>query len=79
MLENAEFQLLIASLPDHDRLVAEIYFRGKFVGLVSQERGDGLFDVETPGVGLDESQITHRVDLLDFVAAIEHARSKLSA
>jgi hypothetical protein len=67
------FKILIASPPDREALVAEIYHNGRFVVLISQERGAGLFDVETPGVGLNESMISRRVDLPGFIVALEAA------
>jgi hypothetical protein len=45
---------MIASDTDYERVFCEIYFDGRFVALVSQERGEGLFDLETPGPDLNE-------------------------
>jgi len=63
MQPNNRFEIIIASEPDHERLVAEIYYDRKFALLVSQERAVGQFDLETPGPGLDESLIARRVPL----------------
>jgi len=71
------FEVLLASPPDYKSLVAEIYFEGKFVALVNQERGPGLFDVETPGVELVKSKISRKVDLRGFITAIESACDRL--
>lgn len=62
---------------DYNRLVAEIYFDGRFVALVSQERGAGVFDIETPGTGLDENEIERRVDLAKFVEVTEEVCRRL--
>ncbi len=78
MLKNVGFELLLASPPEYNRLVAEIYYDGKFVVLVSQERGPGLFDVETPGNNLSESAIMRRVDLRGFISVLEMACQRLS-
>jgi hypothetical protein len=78
MLKNVGFETLLASPPEYNGLVAEIYYDGKFVALVSEERGPGLFEVETPGSGLVESRIRRRVDLPGFITALEAACHRLS-
>jgi hypothetical protein len=78
MLRNIGFELLLASPPEYERLVAEIYYDGLFVALVSQERGPGLFEVEMPAANVVESEVIRRVDLPGFVAALEKAGQRLS-
>ena len=73
------FHTMIASLPTHDELVAEIYCDGLFVAMVSQERGKGLFDMETPAPNLVESEIMRRVDANGFIKAVEEACLRLQA
>ena len=77
MLKGKSFEILVASLPDHNAVVGEIYFDGKFVALVSQERGPGVFDLETPGAGIVEKEITRQVDLEGFKRALDFARKRL--
>lgn len=77
MIKGKEFETLIASPPDYEELVAEIYYEGLFVGLVSQERGKGLFDIETPGRNLIEDEILRKVDAAGFIKAIEAACQRL--
>ncbi len=71
------FDTMICSLSDHDKLVAEIYYNGLFVALVSQERGEGLFDIETPGLTLVESLVIRKVDVDGFIKAVEVACRRL--
>lgn len=78
MLKGVGFELLLASPPEYDGLVAEIYYDGRFVVLVSQERGPGLFDVETPGCKLVEAKVLRRVDLRGLVVALEEACQRLA-
>lgn len=78
MLKNVGFEFLLASPPAYDRLVAEIYYDGKFVASVSQERGPGLFEVELPGGNLVESRVLRRVDLDGFIAALKVASQRLT-
>jgi hypothetical protein len=77
-LENVGFELLVVSAPEYTQLVAEIYYDGRFVALVNQERGAGLFDVETPGNNLVESKLARKVDIRGFVAALNDACERLS-
>ena len=78
MPKEQRFETTIASLPDHDQLVAEIYCEGLFFALISQERGNGLFDIETPGLNLVEGEIIRKVDLDLFLKAVEETRKRLS-
>jgi hypothetical protein len=55
MLKNQGFEIMIASPPDRDGLVAGIYCDGLFVAVISQERGAGIFDLEMPGSNLVEN------------------------
>ena len=77
MLKGKGFEMMIVSLPDYDELVAEIYYDGLFVALVSQERGKGLFDIETPGPNLIEMEVIRKVDANGFKNALEEACQRL--
>jgi hypothetical protein len=78
MLQKEGFEILLASPFYHERLVAEIYFDGKFVATVIQDRGLGLFDLETSWNDRIESQVVRRVDLDGFMQAVQTAREALS-
>jgi hypothetical protein len=78
MLKNVGFEILLASLPEYNWLVAEVYYDGKFVALVNQERGPRLFEVEMPGCNLVESRVLRRVDLDGFVTSLMTACQRLS-
>jgi hypothetical protein len=77
MFKRKGFETILASPPDYEKLVAEIYCDRLFVALVSQERGDGLFDIETPGPNLVENRIIRKVDAAGFSEAIEQACKRL--
>ncbi len=77
MLKGKGFETIIASPPDYDELVAEIFYDGLFVALVSQERGQGLFEIEMPGIDLLESEIVRKVDAIGFTKAVEVACQRL--
>ena len=77
MIKEKQFETILASPPDHDGLVAEIYCDGLFVALVSQERGEGLFDIETPGLNLVEDRVIRKFDAVGFGKAVEEACHRL--
>lgn len=77
MIKGIGFEIMIASPPNYDELVAEIYYDGLFVALVSQERGKGLFDIETPGVNLIEKEVMRKVDADGFMRAVTVACQRL--
>ena len=68
-----KFNIVIASPCDYERLVAEIYYDGRYVAQVSQERDQGLFDIETPGPCLVEYRVLRKVDSAGFIQAVEAA------
>jgi hypothetical protein len=78
MTKPTGFEILLASPSDRSGLVAEIYYDGKFVALVTQERGTGQFDVETPGLDVVQHDVIRQVDARGFVAAIDVACERLS-
>jgi hypothetical protein len=77
MLNQKGFETVIASPAEYDRLLAEIYHDGLFVAQISQERGEGVFDLETPSPDLVEDMLTRKVDLRDFLRAVEEACQRL--
>ena len=73
MLGQKGFNYLIADDSEHEGVFCEIYYNDLFVALISEERGDGFFDLENPGPGLVEEGILRKVDLTEFLKAIETA------
>ncbi len=78
MLRNKGFEVVIASPPEYENLVAEIYYDGKFVLLVCREDTEGTFQVETPGPGALESEVLRRVDLRGLTTALAAAQERLT-
>ncbi len=78
MLKGIGFEILLASPPSYHKLVAEIYYQGKFVLLVNQEKGPNLFEVETPGYNLVQSEVVRRVELSGLLTTIEIACQRLA-
>jgi hypothetical protein len=77
MITGKGFEILLASPPECESLVAEIYCDGKFLALVSQEKGLGAFEIETPGPGLVEERVVRKADLSGFLKAVELACQRL--
>jgi hypothetical protein len=73
-----KYKIIICSPPNYDNLVAEIFFEEKFVVLVSQEISKSNFELEFPGINLDESQILRKVDVGGFSQAITQACAMLN-
>ena len=70
----SEFKITVCSDPDHEDLIAEIYFDDEFVGLVSQEQGYESLDLELHPLKSGEP---HRFKLKEFEAAVEKAKARL--
>lgn len=77
MIKNKGFETIIADDADHERIFCEIYYDGLFVALISQERSEAVFDLETPPSGLEESRVIRKVDLKGFREAVDTACRRL--
>jgi hypothetical protein len=71
------FSVVLSSDSNYDALIAEIYLDGKLVAIVSQERGPGLFEIETPSPSRCEKEICRKADLSGFKNAVELACKRL--
>jgi len=68
------FRVDVASLPEFEELVAEIYVDDHFIGLLSQESGPDytLFEIEQT-----KGSAPVKVELTTFEAALAHAKARL--
>jgi hypothetical protein len=78
MVNGSGFEVVLASFPEREKLVAEIYCEGKFVALVSQDGTARKFLIELPGCDVVESNITRTVELNGFTYALGTAMKALS-
>jgi hypothetical protein len=76
-MEKAKYEIIIASPPEYEELVAEIYHDGHFVALLSKEKGNENIEVEFANSMLDQSQVCRKMDLKEFLENVELARKKL--
>jgi hypothetical protein len=68
------YRIDVASLPDFEELVAEIYIDDHFVGLLSQESGPNRTVFE---LGPTKDSVPLKVDLAVFEQALAHAKARL--
>ncbi len=71
------FEFLVASDIDYDKLIVEIYFEGRFVALLNQDRGPDNVTIEFPSPDQSDSAIVRAVPLDGFMEAISRARDLL--
>ncbi len=76
-MKGKGFETVIASPPEYERLLAEIYYDGLFIAQITQERSEGVFDLETSGTDLVEEMVTRKVDLQGFLRSVEEACQRL--
>jgi hypothetical protein len=70
------YSVTIWSHPDYEHLVAELYVKGEYCGLVSQEGGpSSALSPEVPGAGTVPSALV--VDLELFEKAVHEAKRRL--
>lgn len=69
---------MLASPPEYEDLVAEIYFEGKFLGqLVREGEGNGV-SLELADHACDQRMICRKVAIVGFLDAIRDAFQKLT-
>lgn len=74
---SKEYEITIASGPDHEEVFAEIYFDKLFVALVSQEEGIGNMRIEFPDKNVKEDMVVRKVKLKGFQEALQEAARRL--
>lgn len=67
------FDFLIASDSDHEKVFVEIYYQQKYIALISQENGVDNLIIEFPGLNLNEAVISRSLPLNDFSILINDA------
>lgn len=72
-----DIKIIIFSSSDHNELVAEIYYKSKYVALVSQDDGINNLKIEFPDEKQNQEAILRNINLNIFLAAIEMAKKEL--
>lgn len=78
-MSEKKIEIVIASDEMHEKVFAEMYYRGKYLGLVSQEKGPKHLRIELPGGLAPEEAVLRNVRLLVFIRAVKMAKEKLLA
>lgn len=73
-----DFDFLIASDSEHEKVFIEIYYNAKYIALISQENGIDDLLIEFPGNNLKESEILISLPLNEFLSLIDEAVKKLN-
>ncbi len=76
VIVDEDFSIMVASDVNHQELCAEIYFRGKFVALITHTNGKKV--LELAGSNLDETVVARAVSLEGFLRAIDVALVQLA-
>ena len=79
------YKLSVGTADEYDDLIAEIHFPDRFGLIVSQERGEGLFDVSVHSFNADAADTfdynrniaDDKVPLSSLIEAIDRAKSEL--
>jgi len=74
-----DYDYLIASDSDHEEVFIEIYYRGKYIALINQEKGLENLEIEFPGADLVEATIERKISLNEFLDLVTQATQKLKA
>jgi hypothetical protein len=74
---NSDFEILISSNPNYEKLVAEIYLQGKFIALLNQDEGPEKIKIEFPSNDVDESLVLRHCYLKDLLEVLQEAECQL--
>jgi hypothetical protein len=72
-----DYDYLIASNADYEKVFIEIYYQGKYVAQINQESGLDNLEIEFPGPGLIDSLIERKIPFNEFLILITEAAQKL--
>ena len=76
-MKNPDIDIEVWSNVDYERLIAEIYYKGKFIALLNQDDGLDRLKIEFAGPELIEDKVTRKIDLAVFEEALELAKQKI--
>ncbi|MCP5517101.1 MAG: hypothetical protein H7A45_07590 [Verrucomicrobiales bacterium] len=77
-LNASGYEVIIASPPEYEDLVAEIYCNGLFIAQLNREKGGEAIELEIADDTVDQSMVCRKVALTDFLDIVEVARQRLT-
>jgi hypothetical protein len=83
--KSDSYKLSVESADEYEDLIAEIHFPDHFGLIISQERGEGLFDVSAHSFSADapdnfdytRNTRNNKIPLSQLIEAIDRAKSEL--
>lgn len=72
-MKNNDFEFIIASPIDREKLICEIYYKGEFFAEISQETNELMLEIYSPPQMSKYWEIT----LLQFQKVLEEAKNHL--
>jgi len=77
-MKNVGIEILLCSDCDYEKLVAEIYYDGKFIALLNQDEGIDKIRIEFPGAVVLEEMVLRKMDLAVFEEGLALAKKILT-
>jgi len=78
-MRDSDIEVLLSSDSDYEKLTAEIFYKGKFVALLSQDNSLSNLQLEFADAKVVEDLVIRRIDLDIFEKALELAKRKLTS
>ena len=77
-MPNSDIEIRVWSNFDYEKLIAEIYYKGKYVALINQDDGLDNLKIEFPGADEEGDSVLREIDLSVFEEALELAKGELA-
>ena len=77
-MSKSEIDIQVWSNVDYEKLVVEMYHKGKFVALLNQDDGLDNLKIEFPGPDRVEDMVLRKIDLSVFEKALELAKREIN-
>ena len=72
-----DIKIILSSDYRYEKLVAEIFYKNKFIALLNQDNGMENLVIEFPKNELNEQMILREIDINIFQEALDLAKKKL--
>ncbi len=76
-MNESDFEILLVSASDYEKLTVEIFYKGKFIALLNQDEGVDNLKIELSGENVDEDMVLRKIDLDVFLTGVELAKQKI--
>lgn len=76
-MSDTDIEIILSSDGDYEELTAEIFYKGRFIALLSQDDGIENCKVEFPSSDCEESLVHRKIDLDVLEKGLALAKQKL--